>query len=44
MRRSELLLVPIFFLLAVLFLGEPLTWRVAVGGGLVVAGVLIPAT
>ena len=29
--------------LAVLFLGEPLTWRVAAGGGLVLAGVLVLA-
>ena len=29
--------------LAVLFLGEPFTWRVAVGGGLVLAGVLVLA-
>ena len=36
--------VALVILLAVLFLGEPLTWRVAVGGGLVVAGVLILAT
>ena len=28
---------------AVLFLGEPLTWKVAVGGGLVVAGALVLA-
>ena len=29
---------------AVLFLGEPMTWKVAVGGGLVVAGALVLAT
>ena len=29
---------------AVLFLGEPLTWKVAIGGGLVVAGALVLAT
>jgi bacterial/archaeal transporter family protein len=29
---------------AVVFLGEPLTWKVAVGGGLVVAGALVLAT
>jgi transporter family protein len=36
--------VALVILLAVLILGEPLTWRVAVGGGLVVAGVLVLAT
>ena len=36
--------VALVILLAVLFLGEPLTWRVAVGGGLVVAGVVTLAT
>jgi transporter family protein len=30
--------------LGVLVLGEPLTWRLAVGGGLVVAGALVIAT
>jgi transporter family protein len=35
--------VALVIVLAVLFLGEPLTWKVAVGGGLVVAGVLILA-
>ena len=29
---------------AVVFLGEPLTWKVALGGGLVVAGALVLAT
>ena len=29
---------------AVLFLGEPLTWKVMLGGGLVVAGALVLAT
>ena len=29
---------------AVVFLGEPLTWKVAVGGGLVVAGAVVLAT
>ena len=28
-------------ILAIIFLGEPLTWKVALGGGLVVAGVLV---
>lgn len=36
--------VALVIVLAVLFLGEPLTWRVAVGGGLVAAGVLVLAT
>src|SRR5438132_1600136 len=36
--------VALVIVLAVVFLGEPLTWRVAVGGGLVVAGVLVLAT
>lgn len=36
--------VALVILLAVLFLGEPLTWKVAAGGGLVVAGVLVLAT
>ena len=36
--------VALVIVLAVLFLGEPLTWRVAVGGALVVAGVLVLAT
>ena len=31
-------------LLGVVVLGEPLTWRVALGGGLVVAGALVIAT
>lgn len=35
--------VALVILLAVLFLGEPLTWKVAVGGVLVVAGVLVLA-
>jgi transporter family protein len=35
--------VALVIVLAVLFLGEPLTWKVAIGGGLVVAGVLILA-
>ena len=34
----------VFGIFMVAFLGEPLTWRVAVGGGLVVAGVLVLAT
>ena len=28
-------------ILAVIFLGEPLTWKVGLGGALVVAGVLV---
>jgi bacterial/archaeal transporter family protein len=36
--------VALVIVLAVVFLGEPLTWRVAAGGGLVVAGVLVLAT
>ena len=32
--------VALVIVLAVLFLGEPLTWKVALGGALVVAGVL----
>lgn len=35
--------VAFVIVLAVLFLGEPLTWRVAVGGLLVVAGALVLA-
>ncbi len=33
--------VVLVIVLAVLVLGEPLTWRVAVGGGLVLIGVLV---
>ena len=36
--------VALVALLAVLFLGETLTWRLAIGCGLVVAGVLVLAT
>ncbi|MDB5305994.1 MAG: rane protein [Gemmataceae bacterium] len=36
--------VALTILMAVVFLGEPLTWKVAVGGGLVVIGVVILAT
>lgn len=36
--------VALVIVLALLFLGEPLTWKIAVGGGLVVAGVLVLAT
>ena len=36
--------VALVIVLAVLFLGEPLTWKVAVGGGLIVIGVLVVAT
>ena len=36
--------IALVLVLAVVFLGEPLSWRVAVGGGLVVAGVLVLAT
>ncbi len=36
--------VALVVLLAILFLGEPLTWRLAIGCGLVVAGVLVLAT
>jgi transporter family protein len=32
--------VALVIIFAILFLGEPLTWKVAVGGSLVVAGVL----
>lgn len=35
--------VAMVIVLAVLFLGEPLTWRVLLGGALVVAGVLVLA-
>jgi transporter family protein len=35
--------VAMVIVLAVLFLGEPLSWRVVLGGALVVAGVLILA-
>ncbi|MEO2089036.1 MAG: EamA family transporter [Gemmataceae bacterium] len=35
--------VAMVIVLAVLFLGEPLTWKVALGGGLVVLGVLVLA-
>ena len=35
--------VAFVIVIAVLFLGEPLTWKVAVGGGLVVAGALVLA-
>jgi transporter family protein len=36
--------VAFVIVLAVLFLGEPLSWKVFLGGGLVVAGVLTLAT
>ena len=36
--------VAFVIVIAVLFLGEPLTWKVAVGGGLVVVGALVLAT
>ena len=36
--------VALVIVLAVLFLGEPLTWKVAVGGGLIVIGALVLAT
>lgn len=36
--------VALVILLAVVFLGEPLTWRLAIGGGLIVIGVLVLAT
>jgi len=36
--------VAFVILLAWLFLGEPMTWRVLLGGALVIAGVLILAT
>jgi EamA-like transporter family len=35
--------VAFVIVITVLFLGEPLTWKVAVGGGLVVAGALVLA-
>jgi len=35
--------VALVIVLAVVFLGEPFTWRVALGGGLVVGGVLVLA-
>jgi transporter family protein len=35
--------VALVIVLAVLFLGEPLSWRVALGGALVVAGVFVLA-
>lgn len=35
--------VALVIVFAVLFLGEPLTWRVAIGGGLVVAGAVVLA-
>lgn len=35
--------VALVIVLAVAFLGEPLTWKTAVGGGLVVAGVVLVA-
>jgi len=35
--------VALVLIFAVLFLGEPLTWKVVIGGGLVVAGVVILA-
>ena len=35
--------VPLTIAIAVVFLGEPLTWKTAVGGGLVAIGVLILA-
>src|SRR5262249_54105851 len=37
---TDKLSVALVIVLAVLFLGEPLTWKVALGGALVVAGVL----
>jgi transporter family protein len=36
--------VALVIVLAVLFLGEPLTWKLAIGGTLVVAGVLVLAS
>ena len=36
--------VALVILLAVVFLGEPLTWKLAIGGGLIVIGVLVLAT
>ncbi|MCE9563365.1 MAG: EamA family transporter [Planctomycetes bacterium] len=36
--------VALVIVLAVLFLGEPLTWKVAIGGVLIVAGVVVLAT
>ena len=33
--------VVLVIILAIIFLGETLTWKVAVGGGLVTAGVLV---
>ncbi|MDE5832356.1 MAG: EamA family transporter, partial [Desulfovibrio sp.] len=35
--------VPLTIIVAVAFLGEPLTWKVATGGALISAGVLILA-
>ena len=35
--------VALVLIFAVLFLGEPLSWKIAIGGGLVVAGVVILA-
>ena len=35
--------VAFVIVLAVLFLGEPLTWKIAIGGGLVVAGAIVLA-
>ena len=35
--------VALVIVLAILFLGEPLTWKVAAGGALVVAGVIVLA-
>jgi transporter family protein len=39
--KLSLALVLVF---AVIFLGEPLTWKVLIGGGLVVVGVVVLAT
>ncbi len=36
--------VALVILFAVICLGEPLTWRLAIGGGLVVAGAVVLAT
>jgi transporter family protein len=33
--------VVLVVILAIIFLGEPLTWKVVLGGGLVVAGVIV---
>ena len=43
MRASVAAMRSSTLLLAALFLGEPLTWKTALGGGLVVLGAIVVA-